>query len=502
MGNSGHAPPLGPWRGTLLYLVLGAIAVVVGDWLLASVVTDAAQLQRLQRWKGWAYVILTSGFTWWFLRRLRSAESVRTVTAHELSQIARYAPAGIARAQLDGQFLWANQRLCNILGGTLDQVMHLNFRTVVAAHDREWATRQLQSLIAGEIDHYVDERLCERLDNGAQVPVLCTVTLAPQVGSEPAHLLCVLQDLQEITAARADLRNVETRQRLASTVVDNTIEGVIVTDAQSRILSVNAAFTRLLGYTEEELLGKNPGVLKSGRHDKAFYEAMWTAIAKTGHWQGEIWNRRKNGEVFPEHMSLSAVRDPLGDVTHYVCVFSDISQDKEHQAQLEYLSHNDPITGLPNRTWFAQQLQGLVQTATASGEYLAVLLLNLDRFKDVNESYGHTTGDEVLRHITRRMRLSLRPGDLLGRLAGDEFVVVVRRLRHADGAAAVARNLIRAVAEPWHSPDDIEVVAGVSVGIAMYPEHASTAETLLQCAHAAVYGAKALGRGSLCFYNE
>lgn len=280
------------------------------------------------------------------------------------------------------------------------------------------------------------------------------------------------------------------------------MEGVVVTDAHSRILSVNAAFTRLLGYTEEELLGKTPRVFKSGRHDKAFYEAMWTALTETGYWQGEIWNRRKNGEIFPEHMSLSAVRDPAGEITHYVCMFTDISEEKAQQRQLEYLAHNDPLTGLSNRTWFGHQLELAVQEAQGSGEHIAVLLLNLDRFKDVNDSYGHATGDGVLKHIARQVQSALRPGDVLGRMAGDELAVVARNLRHADGAAAVARHLIRAVAEPWRSPDGLEVVAGVSVGICMFPEHAGTTELLLQGAHAAVYGAKARGRGAWCFFHE
>ena len=280
------------------------------------------------------------------------------------------------------------------------------------------------------------------------------------------------------------------------------MEGVVVTDAHSRILSVNAAFTRLLGYTEDELLGKTPRVFKSGRHDQAFYEAMWAALLDTGHWQGEIWNRRKNGEIFPEHMSLSAVRDPAGEITHYVCMFTDISEEKAQQRRLEFLAHNDALTGLSNRSWFGHQLEQAVQEARASGEFIAVLLLNLDRFKDVNDSYGHTIGDEVLKHIARQVQSALRPGDVLGRMAGDELAVVARHLRHADGAAAMARHLIQAVAEPWRSPDGLEVVAGVSVGICMFPEHASTTELLLQGAHAAVYGAKARGRGAWCFFHE
>lgn len=502
MTNPGDASRIVPWRGMLLYLVLGVAWVFVGDALLARWVSDPVLLTRFQTWKGWGYVLLTSGLAWCLLRSMRHAEKVRLAMARELSQIVRHVPAGIARAAPDGRFLWANTRLCDLLGAPLERVCSLNVRDVLMAPDRDRVAAQLSRLLAGEIDHYVGEHECLRPGDGRKVAVLCTVALVPEADAEPAHMVCVLQDLDEIKAARAALKNSEARQRLAATVVDNTMEGVVVTDAQSRILSANAAVTRLLGYTEEELLGQTPRVFKSGRHDKAFYDAMWGTLRQTGHWQGEIWNRRKNGEVFPEHMSLSAVRDPAGQITHYVCMFTDISEEKVQQQRLEFLAHNDALTGLSNRAWFGHQLEQAVLEARASGEHIAVLLLNLDRFKDVNDSYGHATGDEVLKHIARQVQSALRPGDVMGRLAGDELAVVARHLRHADGAAAVARHLITAVAEPWRSPDGFEVVAGVSVGICMFPEHANTTELLLQGAHAAVYGAKARGRGAWCFFHE
>lgn len=292
------------------------------------------------------------------------------------------------------------------------------------------------------------------------------------------------------------------RRRLASTVVDNTIEGVVVTDADSRILSVNAAFTRLMGYTEAELLGKTPRIFKSGRHDRAFYEAMWERMRTTGHWRGEIWNRRKNGEVFPERMSLSAVHDAQGQITHYVCMFSDISEEKAQQARLEFLAHCDPLTGVANRARFGELLAETVREAEVRGERLAVLQLNLDRFKDVNGSYGHAVGDEVLKHIARQVQEALRPGDMLGRMAGDEFAVIARALQGPEDASAYAHQLIAAVARPWCSPEGLAVVAGASVGICLFPDHMRTAETLQQGAHAAVYGAKLLGRGAWCFFNE
>ena len=258
MGNPGCAPKTVPWLGMLLYLVVGIAWVFAGDRVLAHFVTDPAQLTHFQTWKGWIYVLLTSAMAWWLLQRVRHAERRRTVMAQELSQIARHVPAGIARVAPTGDFLWANKRLCDTLGATLAQVRTLNFRDVMDAPDHDWATRQLERLLAGEIDHYVSECHCVRVDDGRKVPVLCTVTLLPAADEEPAHLVCVVQDLDEINAVRAALQRSEVRQQLAATVVDNTVEGVIVTDARSRILSVNAAFTRLLGYTEDELLGKTP----------------------------------------------------------------------------------------------------------------------------------------------------------------------------------------------------------------------------------------------------
>ena len=297
-------------------------------------------------------------------------------------------------------------------------------------------------------------------------------------------------------------READERSRLASTVVDNTIEGVVVTDAQSRILSVNHAFTQLLGFSEAEMLGKTPRMFKSGRHGKEFYDAMWASMHATGHWQGEIWNRRKNGEVFPERMSLSAVKDANDQVTHYVCMFTDISAEKSREQQLEFLTQRDTLTGLPNRAQFARMLGDAVELSQNTDRRMAVLLFNIDRFKDVNDSYGHAIGDEVLRHVAAQMQGALRSGDIIGRLAGDEIGVVAPSICGRDSAVEVAERLMAAAAQPWITPDGLSVVVSVSVGISLYPVHALTAEDLLQGAHAAVYGAKSRGSNSWCFFHE
>ncbi len=625
MDTGGKTKRLRPWQGLVLYLAAGACWVLVGDGLWAGPASDLAPFPHFHAWKDGLYVLATGALAAWLLRRVGQAEragAAGLASMQQMAHVLRHAPAGIALVAVDGKILWANERLSELTGVAAPVLQGQDFRELVQAGDRGWAQRQSERLLAGEIDHYQGERQCRQPDTGALVPVMCTVTLVPAAGAEAAHLVCALQDIREIHAARGalerseaglrlalegsgsgmwdwdlharrgiacpglqrllryggadfaqaftlcerlhpaerwqvlrlarhavatgerfhetlrllcfdgqyrwftasgqrhldaqgkparfsgiltdvtDQRSADERGRLAATVIDNTMEGVVVTDAQSRILSVNAAFTRLLGYTEDELLGQTPRLFKSGRHGRAFYEAMWRSLERTGHWQGEIWNRRKSGEVFPEHMSLSAVRDEAGVVTHYVCTFIDISEQNAQRQRLEFLAHKDPLTGLGNRAWFSAQLDSAVAQARDSGELLAVLQLNLDRFKDVNDSYGYAVGDQVLAHIARQVQAALRPGDLLGRMAGDEMAVLVRQLRHPDGAAAVARQLIAAVGEPWRSPEGFAVVAGASVGICLFPEHGDTGQALVQGAHAAVYGAKARGRGAWCFFHE
>lgn len=311
----------------------------------------------------------------------------------------------------------------------------------------------------------------------------------------PVRFTGLLTDLS--TAYRA-----EEGQRLAKAVVDNAAQGVVVTDAEGNIRSANVAAQNILGYSEAEMLGRNPRMFQSGRQDRSFYTRLWEQLLHTGQWQGELWNKRKSGEIFPEQVAMSAVRDASGTITHFICMFTDQSQHKARERQMEYLAGHDPLTGLANRAAFGQQLEAIRQHALASGERFAVLQLNLDRFKEVNDSYGYNVGDAVLRHIAAQVQGALRPGDLIGRLAGDEIAVVARNLRHADGAAAVARHLMAAAASPWHTAEGIEVVVGTSVGICMFPDHVDSSQALLQGAHSAVYGAKALGRGAWCFYEE
>ncbi|MDQ5911160.1 MAG: hypothetical protein QG599_3257 [Pseudomonadota bacterium] len=294
---------------------------------------------------------------------------------------------------------------------------------------------------------------------------------------------------------------IEERLRQAATVFENTRDGITITDANERILRVNQAFCDLTGYTEAEVQGQTPRLLHSGRQDDTFYAALWTSLRETGHWQGELWNRRKNGEIYPELLSISAVKNVAGVVTHYVGIFADLTQAKASEEQLNFLAHYDPLTGLPNRLLFSAQLQHSIDVAQRDGTTLALLLVDLDRFKDVNDSYGHSTGDVLLQQVAERLIRRLRGADAVTRLGGDEFAVLIEHLTQPQDAARLAMEIIGLLSEPWLLANGTEVRLGASLGISLFPEHGQTAEDLLQQADAALYQAKNEGRGHFQYFS-
>lgn len=290
--------------------------------------------------------------------------------------------------------------------------------------------------------------------------------------------------------------------RQAAAMFESTREGVMVTDADAKILVVNPAFTVLTGYTSAEVLGQKPQILKSGRQDQAFYQAMWVEINDTGYWQGEIWNRRKNGEIYPQMLSISAVRNEYQQVTHYVGVFSDITQLKDAVDRLDYLAHHDPLTDLPNRLLLFARLEHCIELSSRERKLAALLILDLDRFKDVNDSYGHLAGDELLQQVARRISSRLRGVDTVTRLGGDEFALLLEDLSHPQDAALVAAEIIDALSEPWRLSNSVEVRIGVSIGISLFPDHGQRAEELLQHADSALYQAKEEGRGNFKYFSD
>lgn len=288
--------------------------------------------------------------------------------------------------------------------------------------------------------------------------------------------------------------------RLAGHVFDTSREGIIITDPETRILAVNPAFTLITGFSPEDVVGRSPGVLRSGYHTPEFYEAMWTSIRDTGSWSGEIYNRRKDGHVYPEQISIGTVRGPDGEVRHYVGTFLDISERKEAESRIRHLAEFDTLTQLPNRALLTDRLSQAIAMARRNGDKLAVLFIDLDRFKNVNDSLGHATGDRILQEVASRLCLIVRESDTVSRLGGDEFVVVVTSLEHAGNAMPTAQKILASLGRPYQI-DDHELQLTPSIGIAIYPDNGNDNESLLKNADAAMYHAKSSGRNNFQFFT-
>ncbi|BCB28621.1 hypothetical protein SKTS_35070 [Sulfurimicrobium lacus] len=287
--------------------------------------------------------------------------------------------------------------------------------------------------------------------------------------------------------------------QLAAKVFEESNEGILISDAENRILAVNRRFSEITGYREDEVVGRNPSIIRSDRHDAGFFEDMWTTINETGHWMGEIWNRRKNGEVFPVLQSISVIRDRHGILTNYLGVFADITNSKESEERILHLTNFDALTGLANRGLLIDRMNQAIIHARRAQRLVAVIFLDLDRFKLINEGLGHAAGDALLKEVAERISGFVRPGDTVARLGGDEFVVVLSDMAGEDDAALLARELMRVLAVPTTVAGQ-DIVVTASLGTALFPKDGDAAEALLENADVAMYRAKELGRNSVQFY--
>ncbi len=292
---------------------------------------------------------------------------------------------------------------------------------------------------------------------------------------------------------QVQLANESAALQLASSVFENTHEGVLIADAQGTIVDVNPAFTQITGYERAEVVGQNPRILKSGHQGPEFYAAMWQALLKRGHWRGEVWNRNKNGEIYPELLTISAVRDGDGKTSHFVAVFSDITQIKQQQRQLENIAHFDALTGLPNRLLLADRIHQAIARTQRADHLLAVCYLDLDNFKPVNDTLGHEAGDALLIEIARRLNGCLRGGDTVARLGGDEFVLLLTELGHLDECEAVLDRVLDAIAAPCSIAGQT-VAVSASIGLTLFPLDDADPDTLLRHADQAMYKSKQKGR--------
>jgi diguanylate cyclase (GGDEF)-like protein/PAS domain S-box-containing protein len=315
------------------------------------------------------------------------------------------------------------------------------------------------------------------------------------------------RDRRALRLAHADLatryeaqRRAEGELRLYGTVFTHATEGMVITDASSRIVAVNPAFCAITGYAPEEVIGKTPALLNSGRQGEDFYRNMWQSLIQIGQWQGEIWNRRKDGGIYPEWLSIAAVPDEPGESGHFIGVFTDISERKQSEARIHHLAHHDALTGLPNRLLLEDRIEQGMLKSKRMHRQMGIIFIDLDRFKNINDTLGHAVGDELLIQAAQRGLNALRETDTLCRQGGDEFVVVLPELEGGQDAAHICSKLLSAFCQPYLLAGHELTVSG-SAGIALYPEDGESASELLRKADAAMYRAKEEGRNTFCFFS-
>ncbi len=299
----------------------------------------------------------------------------------------------------------------------------------------------------------------------------------------------------------SERKKIEENLRLAALVYENSSEAMLVTDASNKILSANPAFTAMTGYSAEEVIGSDPKILRSDEHDDAFYQAMWQSIDTTGTWHGEIKNRRKNGEIYIEELTINTIFDNNGQPQRRVALFSDITQRKQSEEQIWRQANFDPLTGLPNRSMFRDRLEMEIKKAHRMGQSFALLFIDLDRFKEVNDTLGHDMGDILLKETAHRLQTCVRESDTVARLGGDEFTIILSELDHVDDCERIAKNLMQKLSTPFRLGDELAYVSA-SIGITLYPADSTGLSQLLKNADQAMYAAKNQGRNNYSFFTK
>ncbi|MCP4695849.1 MAG: PAS domain S-box protein [Gammaproteobacteria bacterium] len=369
-----------------------------------------------------------------------------------------------------------------LIGKSLLELVHPNYRDTA----RE---RIIEVVNGAESVSYIEEKYL-RCD-GNVVDVEAAAARIPYGGEEAVQV--VIRDI-------AERKKAERALRLAAAVFDTTFEGIMVTDSKNRIVTVNRAFTAITGYQFEDVTGRDPRMLKSGRHDDAYYQTMWEELQSAGRWCGEIWNRRKSGEIFPEWLSIATIRDADGEIAQYVALFSDITQRKRAEEVVLHRANHDTLTGLPNRMLFMERLSHAVINGQRHNLCVALLFIDLDRFKWVNDTLGHVAGDRLLQETARRLGGCVREPDTVARLGGDEFTVILTDVPEPGNAGRVANRILECLAKPFNIGGKEAVISG-SVGITLFPMDAEDIEGLLKNADAAMYRAKEGGSNAYRFFT-
>ncbi len=391
-----------------------------------------------------------------------------------------------------GYILEANDAFCRMLGYTHDEIMHLN----VTDWDAQMSREELEKSFSQFVNKSALIETVHRRKDGTCITVEVSASGIEINGSK--YFFGASRDISE-------RKRIDQELRIAATAFE-TQEGIIITDSDIKILRVNEAFIKLFGYSASEIIGQPPTVIKSDRHDNEFYRDMWKILQRERYWQGEVWNQKKNGEVSPYWVTISAVTSDDGDITHYVGSYSDLSLYKKNEAEIHSLAFYDQLTNLPNRRQLLGHLKQSLITSGQHKNYNAIVLIDLDNFKDLNDIRGHMIGDQLLIEVARRIKEVVRDSDVVARLGGDEFVVVLNNLSsypiHASTQAnIVCDKILAAIRQPFILSDHEDYHCTASIGVSMFRDHEASVDELLKHADIAMYNAKNDGRNTLRFYD-
>jgi diguanylate cyclase (GGDEF)-like protein/PAS domain S-box-containing protein len=429
---------------------------------------------------------------WHNITERKQAQQLLAMQVREFRTLAENCPDNIARYDCLAHTLYINPALERTLGRPLADLMGIP----PAEHEASDIFDEYQKAVlhVGATGESVEfEQILPVKDGYPRIHAIRMVAERGEDGS-PVGVLAVGRDISEIKWAEESLR-------IIASVFDNSQEGIVVTDALNKILDVNPAFTRITGYSREEVIGKNPKFLSSGRQDKAYYAEMWQSLEQNSLWRGEMWNRRKSGEIYAELLSIAVIYGTDSSVQRYVGVFSDISYLKIHEAELSQIANYDALTGIPNRRLLADRLDQAIARTQRSGRKLSVCYMDLDGFKQVNDSHGHEAGDQLLMEITRRVQDVLRAGDTLARLGGDEFVGLFNDLSSELECYQILDRILEIIAMPVVVSDH-EITVSASIGVAFYTSANEDGDTLLRQADQAMYIAKQTGKSRYHLYGS
>lgn len=480
----------------LLAIVLASLAVLFLWPLFAAQPFIENHFDLLEM----AVFALTSGFIAYLAealqrmrKKLKQAESVAKICTEReqfIRTIVDNVPNMIGYWDRDLRCRYANNAYREWFGKSPEEIVGITFRDLAGEHLFALNQPHIHRVLAGEPQRF------ERTLNKANGQVGHIIGhYIPDFDADGTVKGFAIQS-SEVTP----LKETEAKLELAACVFENTLDGVLITDANGIILSVNPAFTEITGYTAEEAIGCNPRMLQSNQHDQAFYSSMWTQITMKGRWNGEIWNRRKNGAIYLERMTISMVRDMDGKPIRYVSVFSDITAFWRKDEHIKHLAFHDALTDLPNRTLLMDRINQRLINSNREPCELALMFIDLDGFKLVNDQFGHNVGDDLLKEVAKRLLVLVRESDTVARVGGDEFIVVLNNPKEKDEIAYIANRVVSSINEPMEILGEVLHV-GASVGIAIFPTDASTSADLIKNADTAMYAAKESGRNKIHFFS-